>query len=163
MRWSWDFFFFLLFRAMEVPRLGIELELQLLAYTTATARPDPSCIWTHTTTHGNAGSPTHWVRPGIKPTSSWILVGLITAEPQQEFQNFFFFFSHTCDLWKFPGQELNLLHSSSNTKSLICWATRKLLKLGIFIYLFIFGLICSMQKFLGPGLNFHHSSNNTGC
>ena len=28
---------------MEVPRLGVELELQLLAYTTATAAPDPSC------------------------------------------------------------------------------------------------------------------------
>ena len=27
---------------MEVPRLGVELELQLPAYTTAT--PDPSCI-----------------------------------------------------------------------------------------------------------------------
>ena len=26
---------------MEVPRLGAELELQLLAYTTATATPDP--------------------------------------------------------------------------------------------------------------------------
>ena len=29
---------------MEVPRLGVKLELQLLAYTIATATPDPSCI-----------------------------------------------------------------------------------------------------------------------
>ena len=29
---------------MEVPRLGVELELKLLAYTTATAMPDPSHI-----------------------------------------------------------------------------------------------------------------------
>ena len=29
---------------MEVPRLGFESEMQLLAYTTATAMPDPSCI-----------------------------------------------------------------------------------------------------------------------
>ena len=29
---------------MEVPRLGVELELQLPAYTTATATPDPSHI-----------------------------------------------------------------------------------------------------------------------
>ena len=29
---------------MEVPRLGVELELQLPAYTTATATLDPSCI-----------------------------------------------------------------------------------------------------------------------
>ena len=37
-------FFFLLFRvvpALEVPRLRVELELQLLVYTTATAIPDP--------------------------------------------------------------------------------------------------------------------------
>ena len=30
---------------MEVPRLGVESELWLLAYTTATATPDPSHIW----------------------------------------------------------------------------------------------------------------------
>ena len=29
---------------MEVPRLGVELELQLPAYTTATAMPDPSLV-----------------------------------------------------------------------------------------------------------------------
>ena len=39
---------------------------------------------TYTTAHGNATSLTYWVRPGIEPASSWILVGLITSEPQQE-------------------------------------------------------------------------------
>ena len=29
---------------MEVPRLGVQLELQLPAYTTATAMPDPSLV-----------------------------------------------------------------------------------------------------------------------
>ena len=29
---------------MKVPRLGVELELQMLAYATATAMPDPSHI-----------------------------------------------------------------------------------------------------------------------
>jgi len=29
---------------MEVPRLGVELELQLQAYTTATSMPDPNCV-----------------------------------------------------------------------------------------------------------------------
>ena len=29
---------------MEFPRLGVKLQLQLLAYTKATATPDPSCI-----------------------------------------------------------------------------------------------------------------------
>ena len=44
-------FYFFLFRAtlvaygnLEVPRLGVESELQLPAYATATARPDPSHI-----------------------------------------------------------------------------------------------------------------------
>ena len=42
---------------MEVPRLGVESELQLLAYTTATATWDPSYIFDlHTTAHSNAGS-----------------------------------------------------------------------------------------------------------
>ena len=30
---------------MDIPRLGVELELQLLAYATATAMQDPSCIY----------------------------------------------------------------------------------------------------------------------
>ena len=41
------FFFYFLglnLRHMEVPRLGVELELQLPAYTTATAKQDPSHI-----------------------------------------------------------------------------------------------------------------------
>ena len=29
---------------MEVPRLGVQLELQLLAYATATSTQDPSCV-----------------------------------------------------------------------------------------------------------------------
>ena len=37
---------------MEVPRLGVESELQLSAYTTA---------------HGNARSLTQWAEPGIEP------------------------------------------------------------------------------------------------
>ena len=32
----------------------------------------------------NPGSLTHWARPGFKPTSSWILVGFISTEPQKE-------------------------------------------------------------------------------
>ena len=39
------------------------------------------------TAHGNTGSLTHQVGPGIKPTSSWILVVFVTAEPQWELQN----------------------------------------------------------------------------
>ena len=52
---------------LETPRLGVESEPQLPVYTIA---------------HSNAGSLTHWARPEIKQESLWILVGLVTAEPQ---------------------------------------------------------------------------------
>ena len=75
------FFFFLLFRAipwhMEVLRLGVESELQVLATAIATATRDQSCFCNLHHTHGNAGSLTHWARPGIEPTSSWILVRFV--------------------------------------------------------------------------------------
>ena len=49
---------------MEARGLRVESELQLPAYTTA---------------HGNPRSLTHSAGPGIKPTSSWILVRFITT------------------------------------------------------------------------------------
>ena len=42
---------------------------------------------TYTPAHGNVGSLTHWVRPGIEPRSSWIPVGFISAAPQRELLN----------------------------------------------------------------------------
>jgi len=65
---------------MEVPRLGVELELQLPAYPTATATQD----LTYTTACSHTGSLTHSARPGIELSSSWILVRFITTEPRQE-------------------------------------------------------------------------------
>ena len=56
---------------MEVPGLGVELETQLLAYTTATS---PA----YTAACSNAESLTQWMRPGMEPTSSWILVRFLT-------------------------------------------------------------------------------------
>ena len=61
------FFLFFIFcfvglhsRHMEVPRVGVKLELQLPAYTAATVAPDPSSICDlHHTAHSNAGSLTH--------------------------------------------------------------------------------------------------------
>ena len=54
---------------MNVPKLGVKSELQLPAYATATA--------TYITTHSNAGSLTHWMRPGVESVSSQILVGFV--------------------------------------------------------------------------------------
>jgi len=69
---------------MEVPRLEVQSELQLPAYTTATPTWDPTVSVTYTTTHGSAGSLTHWVRPGIEPATSWLLVRFVSAVPQGE-------------------------------------------------------------------------------
>ena len=72
---KWDFFFFFLLflgphlRHMEVPKLGVESELQLLAYATA---------------HGNTGSLTHSARSGIEPATSWFLVRFVSSAPRQE-------------------------------------------------------------------------------
>ena len=69
---------------MAVPRLGVELELQLLAYTIDTATQDPSRVcnlhhnsWQHHILNPLATS-------GFKPSSSWILVRFVTTEPQWE-------------------------------------------------------------------------------
>ena len=61
---------------MEVSRLGVEWELQPLAYSAATA-------------HGNARSLTHQARPGVKPASSWLQVRFISAEPRWELGGLF--------------------------------------------------------------------------
>ena len=65
---------------LEVPRLGVESEMQLPACTTATATRDPSLCRsvTYTAAQGNARSLTHWTRARIEPESSWILVGFWT-------------------------------------------------------------------------------------
>ena len=53
-----------------------------------TPQPQQCRIWAesaiYTTAHGNAGSSTHWVRPGMEPASSWMLVRYVSAEPQQK-------------------------------------------------------------------------------
>ena len=53
--------------------------------------PQPQQHGTYTTAHGNAGSLTHWTRPGVEPTSSWILVGFVSAAPQRELLDFLLF------------------------------------------------------------------------
>ena len=70
-------FSFCLFRAtynkhMEVPRLGVELELELPVYTTATATPDMSwvCDLHHSSQKCQILNPLSEAR--IRPVSSWI-------------------------------------------------------------------------------------------
>ena len=79
-------FFFLgpYLQHMEVPRLGVKLELQLPATAPApapaTATPDPTNIFDlhhNSRQHWILNPLNHWGRPGIKPKSSWILVGFV--------------------------------------------------------------------------------------
>ena len=70
--WSDFFWFFFLFFFwflelhlwhMDIPRLGVKMELQLPAYTTATATQDPSlvCTTAHTTPELHHSSRQHWI------------------------------------------------------------------------------------------------------
>ena len=63
---------------IEVPSLGVELELELPAYATATAMLDLSHIYNPLQFVAMLNPLTYWAKPGIKPTSSWILVGFLT-------------------------------------------------------------------------------------
>ena len=95
---------------MEVPRLGVKLELQLQAYTTATAMPDSCHIFhifqkfvNYTPAYGNTRSLTHWARPEIKPTSSFRLCQVLNplnhnGNPHsKELFKIFMYFSLTFD------------------------------------------------------------------
>ena len=63
-------------RHMEVPRLGVESELQLPAYTTATATQDQSHVCDPH--YSSQQCRMLWVRPRIEPTTSWFT----SAEPR---------------------------------------------------------------------------------
>ena len=102
---------------MKVSRLGIESELQLLAYTIATAVRDPSHVWGL-----HHSSPQPRIRKSMskaRDPTSMFLFGLVCFCVFCFL--FFFFFGHTRGIWKFLGQGsnlsciCNLYHSCSNT------------------------------------------------
>ena len=70
---------------MEVPRLWGQIGATAagLYHSHSNARSKLH-LQPYTIAPGNTGSLTHRERPGIEPTSSWILVGFILAEPQWE-------------------------------------------------------------------------------
>ena len=110
---------------MEVPRLDVKSELQLLAYTTATATQELSHVCDlH---HSSTGSLTQWVKPGIELTSSWMQVGFITAEPQGKLPKMLVIFmtvivTLTLLIWEFScgtvGLKIRCYHFSSCVHSL---------------------------------------------
>ena len=95
---SFSFFlFFFLFRPnlrhMEIPRLGVEAELQLPAYTQQHRIWAALSAYNHSSPQARAS--THWVRLGIQPATSWFLVGLISTAPQWELMFSFFLHFHS--------------------------------------------------------------------
>ena len=96
---------------MVVPRTRVESEHSC----GPTPQPQQRRIWassvTYTTAHSNARSLTHWTRPGIKPRSSWMLVGFITTEPQWELPKMLFL---TC-IMPFPHISPGFIKPSSTT------------------------------------------------
>ena len=63
---------------MDVPRLGVELELQLLGYTTAMATWDPSHI--SNLYHSSQQHQILNLLSEARDQTSWILVRFVTAE-----------------------------------------------------------------------------------
>ena len=83
---------------MEIPRLGVQLELQLPAYATATATQDPSSICDL-----HHSSQQHWILNPLSKTrdgteTSWFLVGFVSAAPQQKLLTFDGGLWECCDL-----------------------------------------------------------------
>ena len=72
---------------MEVPWLGVESRGTSagLCHSHPNSGSKPHLRPTlQLTAAANAGSPTHWARPGVKPASSWILVRFVSAVPWRE-------------------------------------------------------------------------------
>ena len=83
------FFFFLIFLGphqwhMEVPRQGPNQSCSCRPMPQPQQHGIQATSATYTTAHGNAGSLTHWARPGIEPATSWFPVGFISAAPRRE-------------------------------------------------------------------------------
>ena len=69
---------------MEVPRLGVESQLQLPTYAIATATREVSYIYGLHHSSQQHQIQTHWARPGIDPASSWILARFASTVLQWE-------------------------------------------------------------------------------
>ena len=81
------FFFFFLFRATPAAYGGSQARGPIRAVAAGLYHSHSNVgseSATYTTAQGNAGSLTHWVRPGIKPETSWFLVRFVSSVPQKE-------------------------------------------------------------------------------
>ena len=63
--------FYSIWKHVEVPGLGVKLELKLGPTLQPWQHGIPAASATYTAVCSNASSLMHWVRPGIEPSSSW--------------------------------------------------------------------------------------------
>ena len=99
MHWWFIYLFIYLFifvflglhpRHREVPRLGVDRAVAVsLHHSHSNVGSELSAGYTRA--HSNTRSLTHWVRPGIKPLSSWILVVFINHWATMGIPHFFKF------------------------------------------------------------------------
>ena len=86
---------------MEVPRLGVELELQLLAYSTAIATWDPSLVCTihHSSQWSRILKPLSKARDQthILMDTSWVCYCWVTTGTPM------YSFLYSCSSWSIPG------------------------------------------------------------
>ena len=99
-------------RPMEVPRWGGESELQLQACATAMTMLDLSRICN---LYSEAGSLTHWARPGVEPTFSWTLCWVLNPLSHNGDLSFDYSHSNDCDVVSYCDFDLHF------PKSLWCW------------------------------------------
>ena len=84
------FFFFYLFRAAPAAYGNFQARGRIGAIVAGLhhshSNPRSELSATYATAHSNAGALTCWVRPGMEPATSWILVRFVSAEPRWQLQ-----------------------------------------------------------------------------
>ena len=107
---------FLLFRAAPTQHRGSQaggrIGATVTAYATGTATWDLSRVCDLHHNSWQCWILDSWVRPGIKPTSLWILAGFVTAESQEELRIIMYFLlvryvSTVNDCLKWTNNKLN--------------------------------------------------------
>ena len=125
--------------------------------------PQQHQIWaassTYTTAHGNARSLTHWLRPGIEPSTSSFLVGFISTEPRRELQVPLYFLSAltSLDVIQFHNSQSNQRVISYN----LCSQPSPLPQLHTYLCnsLVILKFILSRTELLIPSSKFYFLLN----
>ena len=113
---------------MEVPRLGVKSELQLLAYTTATVMWNPSHICNHSTSAWQCQMLNPLSKARDHPSSSWIQIWFVnywatTGTPSSLFEAQFLFYHHSASNFTeilFTARLTNFRKGPDNKRSQTC-------------------------------------------